>query len=249
MITTDQGATHNRRGPKRQTGKSTRDMDATIAGKDSQTGPGLSPQGQNLGDLMACPNCDQLYTARMPAVGQRAVCGRCHTILIAPKRKAGLKIIALTLSVMILVVASLFFPFLRINVQGFGNEASILDTAESLTTGPVMLLSLAVAAMIVMIPLLRTMLVLYVLTPIVFDKPPSRYAKKAFRLTQRLKPWAMAEIFALGCAVALVKVADLAHIGFGPAFWMFTVLVFIIIFNDNYLCSWSVWKSLETEKD
>ncbi|PIL19891.1 hypothetical protein P775_12495 [Puniceibacterium antarcticum] len=210
--------------------------------------PGGALGGMPLDSLMACPQCDALYVAEMPAVGERAICARCHTVLIAPKRKAGFKIIALTLAVIILVVAALFFPFLTISAAGFGNNASILDSASSFQSGPMVFLSLAVAGMIVVIPLIRTLLILYVLIPIVGDRPPYAHAKRAFRLTQELKPWAMAEIFAIGCAVALVKVADLAHIGFGPAFWMFAVLVIIVLINDNYLCTWSVWKSLELDQ-
>lgn len=200
-------------------------------------------------DLIACPHCDALYKARMPALGDRAVCARCHTVLIAPKRKAGLKIIALALTMLILIVSAMFFPFLDIQVSGLANQASILDSALTFRSGPLALLAVATAAMVVLIPSFRMILLLYVLTPIVFDRRPSRHAKAAFRLTQKLKPWAMAEIFAIGCAVALVKVADLALIGFGPAFWMFTVLVLIVIVNDNYLCTWSVWKSLEQQQD
>ena len=35
----------------------------------------------------------------------------------------------------------------------------------------------------------------------------------AFRLAEALQPWSMAEIFVIGCAVALVKIADLAEHG------------------------------------
>lgn len=203
--------------------------------------------GVPLDSLMACPHCDALYTAVTPEFGDRAVCARCHTVLIAPKRKAGVRIIALTLAMLILVVSALFFPFLNISVSGLSNRATILDSASSFQSGPMLFLALATAGMIVLIPLARMLLILYVLIPIVRDKTPFPRARQAFRLSQKLKPWAMAEIFALGCAVALVKVADLATIGFGPAFWMFTALVVIVIFNDRYLCTWSVWKSLETQ--
>ncbi|MFD1342086.1 paraquat-inducible protein A [Litorisediminicola beolgyonensis] len=203
----------------------------------------------DLAEMMACPNCDALYTARMPEVGQRAVCTRCHTVLIAPKRQAGMKIIALTVAVFILVVSALFFPFLSIDARGFGNEASILDAASAFRSGPLAALSIGVAAMIVILPLLRTLLILYVLIPIVGDRKPYAHARRAFRLSQTLKPWAMAEIFAIGCAVALVKVASLAHIGFGLAFWMFSALVILVLINDNYLCTFSVWKSLELDAE
>lgn len=170
-------------------------------------------------------------------------------MLIAPKRQAGKKIIALTLAVMILVVAALFFPFLDINASGFGNSTSILDAASSFRSGYMVFLSFLVAASIIFVPLLRTCLILYVLVPIVRDRPALPHARRAFRWSQDLKPWAMAEIFAIGCAVALVKVADLAQIGFGPAFWMFSALVVLVLINDNFLCTWSVWKSLELEED
>ena len=58
----------------------------------------------------------------------------------------------------------------------------------------------------------------------------------------------MAEVFAIGCAVALVKVTDLADVEFGPAFWMFGVLVVLVILQDRFLCKWSVWQSLEHPK-
>ncbi|AKI02579.1 Paraquat-inducible protein A [Hoeflea sp. IMCC20628] len=220
-----------------------------MAETDAEFPRNALPGAVHLGDLIACPHCDALYTAHVPASGEQAVCARCHTVLIAPIRKAGLKIIALTVAMLILIVSAVFFPFLNIEVSGFTNQASILDTALSFRSGLMALLAVATAAMVVLIPALRLLLVLYVLTPIVRDRVPYRYAKSAFGLSQRLKPWAMAEIFAIGCAVALVKVAALASIGFGPAFWMFTAFVFIVLVSDNFYCTWSVWKSLEHQQD
>ncbi|MHA6326390.1 paraquat-inducible protein A [Roseivivax sp. CAU 1753] len=208
-----------------------------------------APETVPIEDLIACPNCDALYVARQPEKGKRAICRYCHTVLIAPRRKAGAKMIAITLTVMILVIAALFFPFLDINASGFGNSTSILDAASSFQSGYMVFLSFLVAAAIIFIPLLRTFLILYVLIPIVRDRPTLPHARHAFRWSQKLKPWAMAEIFAIGVAVALVKVAALAQIGFGPAFWMFSALVVLILINDNFLCTWSVWKSLELEEE
>ncbi|MAC78869.1 MAG: paraquat-inducible membrane protein A [Rhodobacteraceae bacterium] len=196
-------------------------------------------------DLIACPSCDALYREQVPPKGGRAVCSRCGTVLIRPRANAGLRIIALTISVNILVTAAVFFPFLEIHAAGVGNKASILDIATSFRSGILVLVSVATVSMIVLIPLLRTLLLLYVLVPIVFDRPPAARARDAFRLSQRIKPWSMTEIFAIGCAVALVKISALARLDFGPAFWMFAVLVVIVVVNDAYMCTWSVWKSLE----
>ncbi|MGC1498212.1 MAG: paraquat-inducible protein A [Sulfitobacter sp.] len=201
-----------------------------------------------LDDLIVCPQCDAAYKLKRPGHGERAVCQRCHKVLIAPRQNAGLRIIAIALAVVFLILGAALFPFLTIDAAGNKNAVSILDAALAFSGGPMILLSLATAALIVFIPLTRVLLTLYVLIPVVLDRPPARHAIKAFRISEAMRPWSMAEIFAIGCAVALVKVADLAQVGFGPAFWMFGILVALIIAQDSFMCKWSVWNSLEHPK-
>ena len=198
-----------------------------------------------LEDLIVCPQCDAVYKLKKPKHGERAVCQRCHTVLIASRRNAGLRIIAIALAVVFLIIGATVFPFLTIDAAGNKNSASILDAALAFSGGPMILLSLTTAALIVFIPLLRVLLILYVLLPVVLDRPPARHAISAFRISEAMRPWSMAEIFAIGCAVALVKISDLANVGFGPAFWMFGILVALVIAQDSFMCKWSVWNSLE----
>ncbi|MEW9918024.1 paraquat-inducible protein A [Marimonas sp. MJW-29] len=201
-----------------------------------------------LDDLIVCPQCDAAYRMKKPEKGERAVCQRCHKVLIAPRRNAGLHIIAVALAVLFLIIGAAVYPFLTIDAAGNKNAVSILDAALAFSGGPMILLSLATAGLIIFIPMLRVMLTLYVLVPLVLDKPAARHAIWAFRLSEALRPWSMAEIFAIGCAVALVKVSDLANVGFGPAFWMFGSLVVLVIAQDSFMCKWSVWHRLEHPK-
>jgi paraquat-inducible protein A len=199
-------------------------------------------------ELIVCPVCDATYQLQRPKNGERAVCGRCHKVLIAPRNKAGMQIIAVSIAVVVLIIAASVFPFLRLTAAGQSNAVSIMDAALSFTQGPMLVLALLTAGFIIFLPLLRMLLTLYVLIPVVLDRPAARYAIPAFRLSEALRPWSMAEIFALGCAVALVKVADLATVSFGPAFWMFGVLVVLVIAQDGFMCRWTVWYSLEHPK-
>lgn len=218
----------------------------TIAHGEDIPGQGGDGARSDLDALIACPRCDAVYQVRDPQVGERAVCARCHTVLIAPRKRAGKQIIAIALAIVVLVIAATIFPFLEISAAGVAHRASILDAALAFSgSGLLVGLSLAVAALIVFFPVLRALLVIYVLGPVVFDRPPFRGAIRAFRLSEALRPWSMAEIFAIGCAVALVKVADLADLHFGPAFWMFSALVVLMMLQDSYMCRYSVWKSLE----
>ena len=199
--------------------------------------------------LIVCPVCDATYQLQRPRNGERAVCTRCHKVLIAPRRKAGMQIIAVAVAVVVLITAASVFPFLEISAAGRSNAVSIIDAALSFTQGPMLVLALLTAAFILFVPLTRMLLTLYVLLPVVLDRPPAPHAIKAFRWAEAMRPWSMAEIFALGCAVALVKVAGLATVSFGPAFWMFGALVVLVIVHDSFLCKWSVWNSLEHPKE
>lgn len=198
--------------------------------------------------LIVCPVCDATYQLQRPEKGERAVCVRCHKVLIAPRTKAGMQIIALSIAVVVLIIAASVFPFLQISAAGRSNAVSILDAAFTFADGPLLVLALFTAAFIIFVPLMRMLLTLYVLVPVVLDRPPARHAIVAFRWSEAMRPWSMAEIFAIGCAVALVKVADLATVSFGPAFWMFGVLVVLVIAQDGFMCRWSVWNSLEHPK-
>ncbi len=156
-----------------------------------------------------------------------------------------MQIISLSLAVAILIVTATLFPFLEIHAAGSSNSVSILDAALAFSDGPLLVLALATAALIVFVPLARVLLSIYVLVPVVFDRPPAPRAAQAFRMAEALRPWSMAEIFAIGCAVALIKIADLAEVAFGPAFWMFVALALLVVIQDSFLCRWSVWTSLE----
>ena len=196
-------------------------------------------------ELIACPQCDALHVARVPPEGQRAICRRCRAVLIAPRIGAYGRILMLAITVMILMFGATFFPFLQLRVAGLRSNASVFDAAHTFAEGTMAPLAVAVVALIVLIPVLRVGLIVYVLAPLVAGRPPARHAAAAFRLSEDLKPWSMAEIFVIGVAVALVKLADLAQVVLGPAFWMFAALVVVTVLQDGFMCRWTIWRSLE----
>jgi paraquat-inducible protein A len=199
-------------------------------------------------ELIACPHCDALHQVALPRAGERALCRRCGTVLIAPRAGAYLHILLLAATVMILMIGAIFFPFLELRVAGLHSDASVFDAARAFAQGDTAPLAIAVAALIVLIPVTRVLLVVYVLVPLVLGHRPSQHASVAFRLSEDLRPWSMAEIFVVGVAVALVKVADLAQVILGPAFWMFAALVIVTVLQDTLMCRWSLWHTLEQER-
>ncbi|EEX16302.1 paraquat-inducible protein A [Citreicella sp. SE45] len=195
--------------------------------------------------LMACPSCDALYVERPVAPGETARCLRCHEVLEAPRQTAMTRIIMLAVSAMILMIAAIFFPFLELEAAGRMHRSSLLDTVLAFSSGLTAPLTIAMASLIVVVPMIRFGALIYVMAPMAFGHAPARHAEVVFRVAESLRPWAMAEIFVVGVAVALVKVAGMAHIFIGPAFWAFVALVIVTVLKDNFMSRVTLWKTLE----
>lgn len=216
------------------------------AGQD----PSSAPHHTDLSGLVACPQCDLLNRVPQLADGARARCPRCGTVLLAPRAGAAATIVALAMGALVLMVVAVSFPFLAIDASGLHSEASVIDAALSFAeaSGRMAPLSVIVAALIVVLPVTRLVALIYALWPLAAGRRPRAHAAAAFRLAMRLRPWAMAEIFIIGVAVALVKVASLAQVGFGPSFWAFVALVVLVAAKDTILCERSLWRALETAR-
>ncbi len=223
----------------------TTDQNAVRSTKGPQPGS-LSPDTSE--SLIACPECDALHYDRDIPIDSIGRCLRCGTVLAAPHAGAMTRITMLALAALVLMVAAIFFPFLDLRSHGLEHRASIVDAILAFSQGPMVLLSLAVAVLIVALPVLRLAALVYVFAPMALGWRPAQHASVAFRIAEQVKPWSMAEIFIIGVAVALVKVAGIARVEIGPAFWALAALVIITVLKDTFMCRFTVWKTLARRK-
>lgn len=196
-------------------------------------------------DLIACPICDALHTGVAVPAGGRLRCRRCGTVLLSNRRGAMDRTLAAAFASVILMTGAMFFPFLELDAVGLHRSASVLDAALAYSSGLMVPLALAVGLLIIVIPVIRALLLAYTILPLRLGRPPLPAASGSFRLASRLKPWSMAEIFIIGVVVALVKVAGMASITLGPAFWAMAALVLLVVYEASSLCERSIWLALE----
>lgn len=199
----------------------------------------------SLDQMIACPKCDALHRVPQVEKGARARCVRCGTVLMAPRDGAMTQIVMLAVTALILMVAAVFFPFLELSTHGLGRKSSVFDAILAFSDGLMLPLSFAVAALIVVLPVMRFIALIYVFAPMALGWAPAPRARAMFRLAETIRPWAMAEVFIIGVAVALVKVAGLAQVTLGPAFWAFVGLVIVTVLKDSFMCRVTVWQTLD----
>lgn len=195
--------------------------------------------------LGICPVCDLVHRRRRLGAGETARCRRCGAVMETRRPGAPDRIIAAALSTLALLSLALWAPLLTLSEGGITQRISLADTGAALSRGYAWPLGALLIALTVAAPLLRAGAFLYALVPVRLGRRAPAQAGAALRLATRLKPWAMAEIFLIGVAVSLVKLAGLATVTPGPAFWALGGLVVVIGFENAAFCRESLWSAVE----
>jgi paraquat-inducible protein A len=194
--------------------------------------------------LIACPGCDLLHRKAPLSPGSTARCQRCGHRLYTHKTQGIERALALTLASFVLFVTANTFPFMAIEVQGLRQEISVLSAAIELFHRGMPALGLFAAAVIFVFPLLQLLGMLAVLIPL-HRRQPTAMARRAMRLVSALAPWSMMEIYLLGVLVSLVKLAAMAELTLGTAFWAFGALVVTNTWAGIVIDRHCLWEQLE----
>lgn len=194
--------------------------------------------------IIACPICDTMYQVDDAVAAETTECVRCGHRLTYGKSAAIARVVGLAMSSAILLGLAMFLPFLNLSSGGRSRSASLIDVVSGFTDGPMVPLAFAVIGFILVLPLTRFLLLVFALAPVAAARPAFAGAEMALRWAIALKPWAMAEVFMVGVAVALVKLAGIATIGIGPAFWVLSAVVLITAYQETFMCRHTLWTEL-----
>ncbi|MEL7284876.1 MAG: paraquat-inducible protein A [Pseudomonadota bacterium] len=195
-------------------------------------------------NLIACPACDAVWERPTLAPKEEAKCKRCHTTILTNKHRSAERTVAFMVASLVLYAVAISFPFMRMERSGLSNEISVIDAVAILANNSMVILALICAALILLFPLLRIILLLFVGLSLFRKQSTARPHALSFRLAQMLEPWTMAEIFMIGVIVSLVKVGKLADIYLGPAFWGMAALIVIMAFGASAVCRDTIWHDI-----
>ena len=139
---------------------------------------GLIDADAQLDGLIACHKCDVLHEISHINEGEKACCRQCGAVLIHSGESAFLRVITLALTVLILMLGAIFFPFLRLQAGQIEHHSSVFDAITAFSSGLMLPLSFAVAALIVFIPVARVVAIIYTLWPLMRGQPAYRHAPR-----------------------------------------------------------------------
>ncbi|QUJ69337.1 paraquat-inducible protein A (plasmid) [Photobacterium sp. GJ3] len=191
-------------------------------------------QEQRETGMTGCEECGLVVSLPLLEPGQRACCPRCGHLLMKTIQYPQHRTLAYGIACLIMLVLSVSFPFMSFSVQGLRQEITLMHSAEMLSqfeNGPLALLLLLT---VVVLPACYVASVLYLYWmadrhgKIHRDSVTYR-VKRLCRLTLRIEPWLMVDVFLIGILVSLIKIAALADVGLGLSFWAFCIYTVLVV--------------------
>lgn len=198
-------------------------------------------------NLVACPGCDLLHYRRKLQPGQQARCDRCFDVIQTRKPYTIDRTLAACIAGVVFLILSLCTPFLSLSRAGVESSITVLDAVTALWNSQMRWLGLLTLALIALLPLVRLLLLIWVLGRIRFGRKVRRSMRMGFRIALQLEPWVMADIFIVGVLVSLVKISTLANLNIGVAFWSLMMLVGATLLINLTLCKDTVWMRISAQ--
>ncbi len=196
--------------------------------------------------LRACHECDLLVALPPLRPHQRANCPRCGHTLSHRHARPAQRSLALAITALIALIASMSFPFIRFEARGVSNAIQLTDTAISLVDFHEPFVGILVLLTIVVLPVFYLLSVIWLQIGLLRRRPLPRSRRIARALVQ-LSPWMMADVFVIGALVSLIKIAGMASVDLGLSFWSFCAFALLLLWTSRSLDIDWMWFSLAGE--
>jgi paraquat-inducible protein A len=195
--------------------------------------------------LRRCHDCDLLVELGSLPPRATARCVRCGALLAASKDDPARRALSLYMAALVLWVVSNAFPFMTLRLEGREQRSVLFSSALSLYRDGLWELGLLVLLLVIVFPLGKILLNLTVLVSLHLDRR-NDWMAPLFRLVEKLRPWAMTEVFLLGVLVAYAKLLDIADIEIGPSMIAFVLLIVAVAAADSAFHPTDVWSYVKS---
>ncbi len=177
----------------------------------------------------------------------KASCPRCGHVLTRAYPNLVDRMLIFSISALLCLVISSIFGFVEMSVQGQERQVSLLDTSSRLAQNNDWILATISLLVLIVIPSMFAALLAYLAFSLKMRWANLR-SIKLLNAIAFIGFWNMCEIYFLGILVSMVKIASLANVSFGIAFYayaFFIVFLFAAYMHfDRYQLSLLIKKNI-----
>lgn len=201
-----------------------------------------------MSSIHGCHHCGLLQTLPKNSLDDhyRISCIRCDSLLETVEPDCIQSTLALTITASLLLLCTLIYPFMTLQIEGQSQEATLLTGVFYFYNHDMLLLGTVVALTCIVVPILQLAALLYILLPIFFDTLAPR-TPLIFRIFRRFAPWSMIEVFLLGILISVIKLSKLAHMEPQFGLWTFILLITVITAAFSGLNPRDIWRRIPVQ--
>ena len=166
---------------------------------------------------VACHDCAQVQALPPLGLHSLARCSRCDAVLDRREPPDSTPL-ALALAGLFCGLMANAFPIIEVSLAGRVRSNLLVSGPRALISDQMPVLALLVAFFSIVFPLLWLGAVSYVLFH-VRARTRARELGPLFRLAERLRPWAMTEVYVIGGFVAFTRLEELGRVSIGIGGW------------------------------
>jgi len=196
--------------------------------------------------LRACPDCDRVVALPALRPYERADCPRCGHVLVRRHRLPVQRGLAWAVTALICLAMAMVLPFIGFDVRGIGNSITLTDTGSTLARFGEPLVAATVLLGIVILPLVYLVGFIILHTRLLRSRG-GHHDELLARAVSHIGPWIMADVFLIALLVSLTKIAGMATLDIGPAFWAYGAFVLALVKTQLALDTDWLWFRLARE--
>jgi len=199
----------------------------------------------DLRSIVICKICQTPHKKRPLGANESAHCSVCGSFLYREWRGLEYRVALFSFVALVMLLLSLWFPLVRIDMGVAASSASILDAIRILFGQGYFVVAAFATLVLVVYPLF--LLVSALMYGVMVAMGDDGGAKFFLLLFTHAAPWSMLDIFFVSVLVAMVKIFEYATVEFGAAFWMVAMVAAMEIYLVRVVgteAMWEYWEEL-----
>lgn len=193
---------------------------------------------------IACQGCDLLLKKMEGGRGMKLFCPRCNTLLSQKKVNSVSKVLAISISGLIVYIPGIFLPLMTLNTMGMQQSGSVFDAFLSFYQQDYYLVTVLVFLTSIFFPLLKLSLLFSVALQLKVGLY-SRSLPFLFRTAHHLDEWGMPDVYLIAILVSIIKIGSVASIHYNTGFYCFIFLVLMTRATTSALDPEEFWRRIE----
>lgn len=193
--------------------------------------------------VASCTDCGTLQSLPPSSRGSVPSCAVCQSPLEHRAGRDPTLALCFAASSLLLLVPANLLNFLTTSIAGISRESVLASSASAMAGDGFPELGIAIGLFVVVLPLLRFGLLTAVLGALkAGHRPP--WLGRAFRWSNNLQTWAMADVFLLGLAVAYSRLETTISVRMGPGALCFIAAGILTLLTRATLDTATVWRAI-----